>query len=242
LGLASLATLASASLLLGACFLPIATGAPQPATTVGKGSVGVGFYEEAPTLNLTADEESLANAVAPAAAAVATVSYGLAEHTDVEASLEVAAYLFLLPLPVGGSVGLRHHAHAGGKLDVGLGVRVGGVAVGGDSKDSDGNTQTDKASAIYAAASATLQGAYGRFRPLVALQAMPLRISRELSGQADQSFTGLASSATLGLMFQLGALQLGPYGSATFFKSADYGGAGFFSLGLALGFRRDTRR
>src|SRR3954468_18104410 len=107
-----------ALLFLPACFLPVATGAPEPATTVGKGNVGVALTGEAPTLDLVADNKdssapdtdyTSSYGEAPAAALRATIAYGLGENTDVELAIEGQLWFFFLPLPTGASLGLRHH-------------------------------------------------------------------------------------------------------------------------------------
>ena len=234
-------------LVSGGCILPVATSTPQPATTVGAGHIGAALYEEMPTLNLTASNKDASNPdsdIAPAAAATATLSYGLTNDTDLELSAEMSAYLFILPMPVGGSIGLRHHVMGAENYDFGIAGRVGGVAVGYGTNSSD-STDPTSASAVYADVSATLQGVFGPFRPLISVSAMPAKVSRNFGdSQPSESFTGFATNATIGLMFQFGALQLGPYVSATYYSSeqfADGGGgnSGFVSGGFALEIRPD---
>ena len=228
------------------CILPVATSTPQPATTVGAGKFGFALYEEAPTLNLTASNTDASNpdgAAAPAGAATATLSIGLGDDTDLELSAEMSAYLFILPMPVGGSIGLRHHVTGNENFDFAVAGRVGGVAVGyGNGSDS---TDPTGASAVYGDISATLQGVLGSFRPLISVSAMPAKVTRNFgNGQASESFTGFATNATIGLMFQLGAMELGPYLGATYYSSEQFangggGDASFVSGGFALEFRPD---
>src|SRR6185503_2067370 len=97
--------------LVAGCILPVSTGAPLPATTVGKGNVGFALSGEAPTLDLIADHDNqqtgtgdaIAYGAAPAAATTLTFSYGLTDDTDLEVAGEGAFYYFILPAPTGGS-------------------------------------------------------------------------------------------------------------------------------------------
>src|SRR5438093_3029538 len=110
------------------CILPVSTGAPLPATTVGKGNVGFAISGEAPTLDLIADQDNksagnnnaIAYGAAPAAATTLTFAYGVGEDTDVEVAGEGALYYFILPMPTGGSIGVRQHFAAGDTFDVAL--------------------------------------------------------------------------------------------------------------------------
>jgi hypothetical protein len=72
------------------CILPVSTGAPLPATTVGQGRFGFAISGEAPTLDLIADNgdnnqtgspSAISYGAAPAAAMTMTVSYGVGDDT-----------------------------------------------------------------------------------------------------------------------------------------------------------------
>src|SRR5262245_30097764 len=88
---------------LAGCILPVSTGAPMPATTVGRGNIGGSMQAEAPVLDLLADEDNTSASTgdpirygaAPAAALGFTVSYGLGDNTDVELTGEGALYFFI---------------------------------------------------------------------------------------------------------------------------------------------------
>ena len=227
------------------CILPVATGTPMPATTVGKGKIGVAMSGEAPVLDLIADstDESFENlhGSAPAAALTTTVSIGLGESTDVEVSAEGALYYFLLPLPTGGSFGVRQHLTAAELFDFAFAARIGGVSSG--FSDSDGDSDGDTtASAVYGAVQGVVQLRRGFLRPLVSLNLMPFRIKRDPSDQAAFSFGGLASSATFGVMLVGGPVQFGPYVTVTSFESSRFGGGFFGSGGLMLSLRPDRNR
>lgn len=219
---------------LGGCFLPVATGAPQPATTVGRGRWGGGLHAEAPAVNLLAKDSQ---EFSPAAAGVATVALGITEHTDLEASLEGALYLFFLPLPTGGSLGLRQHLVEGDSFDLALAARAGWVGVSGDS-----NGAPEEASSTYGAVSLAAQGRSGAFRPLASVQAMAARITQRLGESDDGTFDGAIVSGTLAALFSAGALQIGPYLTASYLTSDRLDQQGLVSVGLALWGRRDRPR
>lgn len=221
------------------CFLPVATGTPQAATTAGRGKMSLNVAGELPTVDLIAsDADGDSQDVAPVAAGVITAGYGLTDHTDLEVGAEAAMYFFLMPLPTGGSVGLRHHLLATDGLDVGIAARVGGVAVGTSSEE---NPDGDDASAVYGAINVTTQGAYGMFRPLVSAQLMPTTIRRDLGDDRDGRYQGLVSSATVGLMLQLGSWQVGPYLTGTWFRSDAVDRATLLSGGVSFGLHPDRR-
>lgn len=221
-----IATLAGVG--LGGCFLPVASGTPQAATTAGRGNASFNAAAEMPTIDLLADDQ---DDFAPVAAGVITAGYGITEHTDIEASAEAALYFFLVPLPTGGSIGLRHHLVHADTYDVGIAARVGGVTV------DDGDAGS--ASAVYGAASVVGQGAFGTFRPLVSGQLMPTMIDQQLGTSSDGSSTGLVASATVGLMFQVGQFQIGPYLTGTAFSSDAVERNGLVSGGLSFAYRPD---
>lgn len=234
------------------CILPVSTGAPLPATTVGRGNWGAAVSGEAPTLDLIADNEdngdapdtsAIAYGAAPAASLTFTLSYGLGDNTDLEVAGEGALYYFILPLPTGGSIGLRHHFDAGGAFDLALAARIGHVGSTATSTDSDGNETESSASANYGAFQLVLQTKRGVVRPLLALNLMPARIERDPSDEDPFHFKGLASSVTGGLMFVGKHALIGPYLTATNFYSDRFDNSGWFvSGGLAFAIRPDRNR
>ena len=236
--------------LMAGCFLPVATGASEPATTVGKGHAGVAINGEAPTLDLIAkkDDNSTSSnytdtyGQSPAAAARLTLAYGITDDTDIEVAAEGELWFYFFPLPPGGSIGLRHHIETGDAFDVALAGRVGGVSAGLDYDDSNGNNVKNEASAEYAAIQAVVQLKHGPVRPLASLNLMPFHVKRTPGSDPVQKFTGLASSVTFGLMFVSRVAQIGPYITLTNFESQDFSGGFFASGGLMLAIRPDRNR
>ena len=239
-------------LLASGCILPVSTGAPLPATTVGRGRIGGAVTGEAPTLDLIADNDNnesggTPNAVsygaAPAAAMTFTLSYGLGEDTDIEVAGEGALYYFFLPIPTGGSIGLRQHFDAGDAFDLGIAARVGHVSGSGSVTFSDGTTEDSSASATYGAFQAVVQTKRGFVRPLLSLNLMPARIKRDPSDEGPFEFKGLASSVTAGLMLVGDHALMGPYITATNFYSDRFDNSGWFvSGGLVFALRPDRNR
>ena len=237
------------AVLLGGCFLPVATGASEPATTVGHGKAGVAINGEAPTLDLiakkdgsTPQEYTDTYGQSPAAAARLTLSYGLTDDTDVEIAAEGELWFFFFPIPTGGSIGFRHHIDTGDAFDVAFAARVGGVEAGLDYTDSSGSTTKNEASAEYASFQGVIQLKNGPIRPLASINLMPFHIKRTPGSDPVQKFTGLASSATFGLMFVSRVGQFGPYVTVTNFESQEFSGGFFASGGLMFAFRPDRNR
>src|ERR1041385_2879187 len=218
-----------------ACILPVSTGAPMPATTVGKGNVGFAISGEAPTLDLIADQdnkssgnaEAIAYGAAPAATTTLTFSYGLSEHTDLEVAGEGALYYFIVPIPTGGSIGLRQHFPAGESFDFAIAAKVGHVGATVETTDSSGNKSSSGANANYGAAQAIVQTKNGFVRPLLALNLMPSHIKRHTTDDMDFSFNGFASSITLGLNLVGRHAVFGPYITATNFYSDKFDNSGW---------------
>jgi hypothetical protein len=230
--------------------LPVSTGAPMPATTVGKGNIGGAISAEAPTLDLIADNDedstspsAISYGAAPAASMTFTLSYGLGEDTDLELSGEGALYFFIFPLPTGGAIGLRQHIDAGESLDLGIAARVGAVSSSAEITTDGGSTSESSASATYASLSAVLQSKRGVVRPLLAVNLMPARIKRDPSDEDPFRFKGLASSITAGLMFVGRHALIGPYLTATNFYSDRFDNSGWFvSGGVMFAIRPDRNR
>ncbi|HUS31811.1 MAG TPA: hypothetical protein VMZ53_25090 [Kofleriaceae bacterium] len=233
------------------CILPVSTGAPMPATTVGKGSIGFAMSGEAPTLDLIADKDNqqgsnadpIAYGAAPAAASTLTFSYGLTDDTDLEVAGEGALYYFILPAPTGGSIGIRQHFNAGNDFDFGVAARFGHVGSTVESTDSNGTTTSSGARANYGALSAILQTKRGFVRPLAALQFMPAHIKRAPSDEPAFSFNGFASSITVALEFTGHNGVIAPYLTGTNFYSDRFNNSGWFvSGGVMFALRKDRNR
>lgn len=240
------------TLICAGCILPVSTGAPLPATTVGKGRIGFAVSGEAPTLDLIADNDgdndtgspsAISYGAAPAAATTLTLSYGLGDDTDLEIAGEGALYYFILPLPTGGSIGFRHHLDAGDSFDFGVALKAGYVSSDAEVRTSSGTDEQSLASATYFAFQGVLQSKRGFVRPLAAINLMPARIHRDPGDGPPFDFTGFASSGTLGIMFVGKNATFGPYITATNFYSDQFNNSGWFvSGGLALAIRPDRNR
>ncbi len=237
-------------LVFAGCILPVSTGAPQPATTVGQGHIGLALSAEAPVLDLIADNKGSGSgsnnddftdsyAESPAAASTLTLAYGFTDDTDLEVALEGALYAYIFPVPTGASIGLRHHLLASDNVDIAIAGRIGGVSSGSTNADASGNATSDQASAIYGALQGVIQMRNGLFRPLLALNLMPFQIARGIEGNPIQHFDGFATSGTIGLMLVGKSVQFGPYVTITNFESEHFSGATFVSGGLMVAFRPD---
>lgn len=231
------------------CMLPVTTGAPLPPTTVGKGQFGVALSGEFPTLNLISDnrdanqrDDLTDHGEAIAIAATGTLAYGLGDDTDLELALEGALYYAILPLPTGGSIGLRQHIAGGDTLDIGLAARIGGVTTGGTTTTSEGTSTTDEASAAYAAVEGIAQFSRGVIRPLLSLNVMGFRITRAPEDEPIQRFKGISETVTFGLSFVSNRAQITPYAALTTFESEQFRSSFFVSGGIAFAFRRDRNR
>ncbi len=224
------------------CILPVSTGAPLPATTVGKGNVGFALHGESPTVNLVADGSTVEewHNAAPAATMTATLSYGITDSTDVEVAGEGALFYFLIPIPTGGTIGFRQQFSTD-SLDVALAAKVGRVSAGVRDDADDASGEEDEASATFGAAQLVAQLKTGTFRPLAALNIMPLRIRRAPYGEETLKFTGLATSVTLAGLIATRNAQFGPYVTFTHFASERVEGGWFPSFGLMFAFRPAKR-
>ena len=232
------------------CAIPLSTGSAQPATTVGKHHVGVSLTEQAPAYFVDVDEpktvgsESAFDSLGLFGAGKAIVAFGLSNDVDVEASVDTADVFYVLPLPVGGSLGVRDHVYGSDNLDIGIAAHAGMDLASERSGCFCTDPGTNSGSVKYADVSITAQGVFGTFRPLLSLSAMPMIINQEADGY-ENNFNAIATSATVGLMTQTEHTQFGPYVSATYFHSDDKHGDGFavsgnmVSLGIAFSVRPD---
>ncbi len=244
--------LALLCMLATGCILPVSTGAPMPATTVGKGRIGFAISGEAPTLDLIADNadnndtdspSAISYGAAPAAAMTLSLSYGIGDNTDLEVAGDGALYYFFLPLPTGGSIGLRQHIDAGDSFDLAVAARIGAVSSTATVSTSSGTEEESSASATYGAFSAVLQTKRGPVRPLLAVNFMPASIRRDPSDADPFRFKGVASSVTGGLMFVGKSALIGPYLTATNFYSDEFNNSGWFvSGGIVFAIRPDRNR
>ena len=250
----AIAVLAGLSLLAG-CFLPIATGAPQPARTVGKGKWAFNFSSELPTLNLIADDRDTSGSepgqesqpddlVAPANSMNLGASVGLTNHIDLELNVEGAMLFFIVPFPLGVSGGVRAHVIHNDYIDLGVAARVGylGLTVSDVGADSTDDSDEDHADATYGALSAVLQlNPNGIARPGIAIQEMPASIDLDLAGEEPSTFRGVASSVTILCEFATARLSITPFITFTTFDSDKLDPARFVSGGISFS-RRENQR
>ena len=244
--------LIACALLAGGCILPVSTGAPLPATTVGKGHLGFALSGEAPTLDLISDNKdsdqagstsAVSYGAAPAAAATMTVSYGIGDDTDIEIAGEGALYFFVLPIPTGGSIGLRQHVDLGESFDMAFALKLGSVSSSASVTTGSGDSEESSARATYGSFQAVVQTKRGFIRPLLALNVMPATISRDPSDADPFKFKGVASSFTAGIHFVGRHAVFGPYLAATNFYSDRFDNSGWFvSGGLVFAIRPDRNR
>ena len=222
-----------------ACWLPVSTAAPQPATTVGKGHFGATFYSEFPTLDLLASQTEAGNsyALAPTPTMTAQIAYGVHENVDIELAVDGAYYL-IIPLPLGGSAGVRYHLVNTPDVNVALAARIGTVGLG-VSDTSDTTDAEVGASADYVAGtvSAELVPSPG-IRPGVALSLMPAEVHNEFDTGTAENFSALATSLTARVNLVFGPVHIGPFANLVYFRSPSFRGSrGFVTGGMMLSLR-----
>lgn len=210
------------------CALPLSTAAPQSATTVGKGHGGVVAYAETPVVDLLANQQTPKDKVfADVHTATIQASIGLSDDLDLEMSADGVFYV--VPVPLGGSVGARYQVARTKHVDIALAGRVGAISTGfSDSGASDDSCTSACAYAIYGAVTtaAQLQGR-GWFKPIVSFSALPARvINKEAVTEAKGKFNALAISATLGLTIDLGRIEVTPFLNAATVRIASAGDPG----------------
>jgi hypothetical protein len=234
--------LALTSLLAG-CFLPMATGAPETARTVGSGNFGASFHAEVPTLNLTAEEDDLAEAtadhvaIAPAGALSLGVQYGVSDSVDLELRLDGALYYFLVPIPLGGQLGARITLLDQPGLALALAGRVGFLGFSSSSDDDGDGTadgEADRASATFATIALTFELGSGFARPAFTLSATPANVSVDLAGEAEKDYRAVATTGTVSLHMGRGPLTFTPFLALTYFSSPSIDSQGFVSGGVAF--------
>ena len=237
------ALLGSLSLALGACFLPLSTGAPQSASTVGKNQVGLTAYAEAPTVDLqaTTDEPSSDDYdFSPLPTVTMEGAYGLTDNLDIELALDGVLYV-IVPLPLGGSIGLRQQIVDTPKLAVALSARLGYVQLG---VESNVDALRNNYSAIYGKATAAAQyNPRGRVRPGAALTLAPARIEIDGSEQAAMEFDARSATLSTTLSIAFGDVELGPFVNVVYFDSGRlHGSTVFYSGGFMVALRPQKSR
>jgi hypothetical protein len=172
-----------------------------------------------------------------------TFSYGLGDNTDLEVAGEGALYYFILPLPTGGTIGLRQHIDVGDSLDLALAGKLGHVGGKTTITDSSGNSSSTEASANYGAVQVVLQTKRGSVRPLLALSELPATVYRDPGDTTPFRYKGVASSVTGGVMLVGDHALIGPYVTVTNFYSDKFDNSGWFvSGGIVFAIRPDRSK
>jgi hypothetical protein len=222
--------------------LAIRPGAPQGATTVGRGKIGLAFIGEGPPIQPNPDEQksndsSTTYRLGQLGGVVTAVSLaiGITDDTDVELSGEGAAFI-----PFGGSLGVRHHVGVSELFDFAIATQVGGLR-GALPFETD----VDADSALYESVAGVAQLRRGPVRPLLALELMAFEAADAEPDDGFDHVNGLMSSLTFGVDLPYGIAHLEPYaslsGAATDSKHVE--GGVFVTGGVMLSFRpiRDTQ-
>lgn len=216
--------------------LAIRPGAPLPATTVGKGKIGLAFIGEGPPIQPNPDDQNAsANSttyrLGQSGGVVTSVSLaiGITDDTDIELSGEGAAFI-----PFGGSLGVRHHVGASELFDFAIATEVGGLR---GALPFETNVNAD--SAVYESVAGVAQLRRGPVRPLLALEVMTFEAADSRPDDGVGHVNGLMSSLTFGVDLPYGIAHLEPYaslsGAAT--DSNHVVGGVFVTGGLMLSFR-----
>lgn len=223
------------------CFLPLSTAAPQSATTVGKGRLGATFYGEMPTADLLASENPTGEdfATAPSPTMTFQVAYGLADSFDLEAALDGQMWLFLVPLPLGASIGGRLAIAESETLAVAAAGRIGSIS--GEAELDNGGDNVG-GSATYGSLTLTGQlNPRGAVRPGAALSYLPASVKYDPEGQGTEHFSAHAVALTGSLTFALGNLEVAPFANLTYLTSDRIDGAWVSTGGLSIAGRPRRR-
>ena len=229
--------------LCGGCSLPLSTGAPMSATTVGAHHLGLAVSAEAPVVDSTARIE-------PGFRRFQRSIYD-APRGDHDGHGELRAWRrhgsrggveAFTVLPIGLSLGVRRHLGATDDLDFAVAGRVAGLAIHGSTFANDTAT-SNSATAVYGSVQAIVQRRYGRVRPLLAAELLAYRATRNIvDGGPNERLEGLAPSVTLAVILVGRWVQGGPYATVTRIESDTYPGVWSVSGGLMFALRPDRNR
>ncbi len=231
--------------LAAGCFLPVSTAAPQSALTVGKGSMGATLYSEFPTLDLLAtqtdeDPDQEGYITAPMPTATFQLGYGITDRLDLEVAVDGVLY-FVLPLPLGGSIGGRYQVLDRGNIALAASARLGYVGLGTSDSGSEGDVSVSAAYGAITLASQLFPR--GVFRPGLAFSVMPASITNEIKGSAADRYFATAASVTFTAGLGLGPLEVGPFANLVYFASPNLHGTTTLATGgLMLALRHQRRR
>lgn len=233
--------------LLGGCYLPLGTAAPQPATTVGQGNLGASFHAEVPVVDLLATQTEDGGGsdyeLSPFPTASLEVAFGLGDRLDLEVGLDGTLYFWLLPMPLGASAGLRGMVRETDALAFALAGRVGYVGLG--VEDEVERTGEDLAvSALYGKVTGAAQlNPRGAFRPGLALSILPAQVRNDALDDAERRFGAMSASATVHATIAVRGVHIGPFVNFVYFDSPNLRGSeGFVSGGIFLALRPEGGR
>ncbi len=250
--LSSTSTLSLRSLLLllmatsTGCFLPLSTAAPQSARTLGQGQFGVTFYAEMPTLDLLAsqtDAQDEEYAIAPFPTATAQIGVGVTDSLDIEAALDGQLWFYVLPLPLGGSLGARYQVLYNQDMAIAVAGRVGYVGFGVSEVDETTDV-TETVSATYGVLTGVIQAMPDRvFRPSLAVSVIPASVKNEIINEAAENYGAVSTAATITLAIGAGPLEVGPFVNLVYFNSPNLSGtASFATGGVSIALRQQKKK
>jgi hypothetical protein len=199
------ALVVSAALAAG-CHVPVSTATPQRPTTSGAGGWSVAGQLEAPVVDMLATVASEPSAATPNRypwaefpAFELEVAYGASERLDVEVGVQGGLY-FVVPIPHAAFAGVRHHAYAGRRHDVGWFARAGygGFLAFWNEVPYDGS----RVRVAYGSTGAAWRMTWRAVRPGLSLAAHPMRVTPDIAGPAVDDFLALGTTATLSVDYR----------------------------------------
>lgn len=221
------------------CHLPVSTAIPETPATVGRGHWGVLLAAGHPTVNLLATVQGEPDPADPHHYSRADwpsfqlrLARGVSDHVDVE--LGVEGMMYVLPIPFGASLGVRHRFYTTNSTDMTWSGRVGYAA----ARDA---ASADEASIVYGvlACNADTEGWRG-LRPGLAVSIMPMRVDPDLETFPIDEFYAVASSVTFKLALGPNVI---PFAHAGLITSSNVRGTDLFlGLGLALSWGAERRK
>ncbi len=207
------------------CILPLMTGSPHSATTVGKGQFGVTGWAEWPGINLAASNRgSGGTSLNPFPGGVLEGAFGVREDLDVEVGVEGMLYLFILPLPTGLRGGPRWQFLDTEHLAGAAAAHVGYANFTASSQDSSTTTLRTSISALNFGVSATLQFiGIPVFNPSISLAVFPSHVwyanTRNSLPIEETTFSTVSASATGNLAFDFGTFEVTIFAGVAAFYS-----------------------
>ncbi len=221
----------------------MSTGAPQSATTVGKGEVGLTAYAEAPTVDLQASSEDPYTGdydYSPLPTMSVEAAFGLTDNLDLELGLDGVLY-FVVPVPLGASLGLRQQVVDMPELAVAINARVGYVQLTENSSNSEVREEFD---GVYGKLTGVARyNPHGVVRPGIALTLAPARVYLDRANETPTHYDARSATLSATLAIALGNFELGPFANLVAFDSPRLqGGAVFYTGGFMFAWRPEKVR